>query len=195
MLREANGVPNQVLGVAFRRLPPKLVDRLAFATRSLLIGDLSKFGLPKPDRGVYTRAIEDDVIPIIDVGLIDCVKSGKVEVVGALEGFDGPDAILAGGERIEPDAVVVATGWRRGLEPVVGHLGVLGAKGRPVVNGADTHPNAPDLYFTGYVNPISGMFRELNIDARRIAKAIARERARRGPLAAREELQAAAALA
>jgi putative flavoprotein involved in K+ transport len=195
VLREANGIPNQVLGVAFRRLPPKLVDRLAFATRSLLIGDLSRYGLAKPERGVYTRAIEDDVIPIIDVGLIGCVKSGKVEIVGALTGFDAADAILADGERIQPDAVIVATGWRRGLEPLVGHLGVLGDNGRPVVNGADTHPSAPDLYFTGYVNPISGMFRELNIDARRIAKSIARERARRGARTARDELRAAAAAA
>ena len=28
-----------------------------------------RHGLPNPERGIYTRAIEDDVIPIIDVGL------------------------------------------------------------------------------------------------------------------------------
>jgi putative flavoprotein involved in K+ transport len=96
-----------------------------------------------------------------------------VEIVGALLGFDGPDVVLAGHERIRPDAVIVATGYRRGLEPLVGGLGVLGPNGKPVVHGARTHPDAPGLYFTGYTNPISGMFRELKIDARRIARAIA----------------------
>jgi len=33
--------------------------------------------------------------------------------------------------------------------------------------------NVPDLWFTGFTNPIRGMFRELAIDARNIAKAIA----------------------
>jgi putative flavoprotein involved in K+ transport len=123
---------------------------------------------------VYTRVIEDDVIPIIDVGLIDCVKAGQVEIVGALLGFDGDDVVLAGRERVRPEAVIVATGYRRGLEPLVGSLGVLDTRGKPVVHGRRTHPSAPGLYFTGYTNPITGMFRELGIDARRIAKAVSR---------------------
>jgi putative flavoprotein involved in K+ transport len=34
------------------------------------------------------------------------------------------------------------------------------------------------MYFTGFTNPISGMFRELAIDARRIARTVAREHKR-----------------
>jgi putative flavoprotein involved in K+ transport len=169
------GTPNQVMAVALRRLPPRFVDAFVRLAQRFTIGDLSAYGLPKPERGVYTRVIEDDVIPIIDVGLIDCVKRGQVEVVGALLGFDGPEVVLSGHERIQPEDVIVATGYRRGLEPLVGPLGVLGPDGKPLVNGAHTHPAAPGLYFTGYTNPISGMFRELKIDARRIAKAVAAE--------------------
>lgn len=176
--RQVGLTPNQVLAVGMRRLPPRFVDSLVRVAQRVTVGDLSRYGLNKPSRGVYTRVIEDDVIPIIDVGLIACVKAGQVEIVGALLGFDGPDVILSGKQRIRPDAVIVATGYRRGLEPLVGSLGVLGARGKPVVTGTHTHPEAPGLYFTGYTNPISGMFRELNIDARRIAKAIARRKAR-----------------
>ena len=173
--RQVGFTPNQVLSVGLRRLPPRFVDAVARVAQRVTVGDLSRYGLTKPSRGVYTRIIEDDVIPIIDVGLIDCVKAGQVEIVRALLGFDGPDVILGGKERIRPDAVIVATGYRRGLEPLVGSLGVLGARGKPVVGGARTHPDAPGLYFTGYTNPISGMFREMNIDARRIARKIARK--------------------
>jgi putative flavoprotein involved in K+ transport len=174
--RQVAGTPNQVLTLGLRRLPPRFVDAIARVARRLTIGDLSAFGLPMPERGVYTRVVEDDVIPIIDVGLIDCVKKNQVEIVGALLGFEGPDVVLAGRNRIRPEVVIVATGYRRGLEPLVGDLGVLDSRGKPVVNGARTPPGAPGLYFTGYTNPISGMFRELNIDARRIARAIARGR-------------------
>jgi putative flavoprotein involved in K+ transport len=136
---------------------------------------------------VYTRVIEDDVVPIIDVGLIAAVKAGQVEIVGALLGFDGDDVVLAGRERIQPEAVIVATGYRRGLEPLVGSLGVVDTRGKPVVHGPQTHPSAPGLYFTGYTNPISGMFRELGIDARRIARAVARSERKRRATAARGE--------
>jgi putative flavoprotein involved in K+ transport len=174
--RQVGGTPNQVLAVALRRMPPRFVDGLVRQVQRFVVGDLSAYGLPRPERGVYTRVIEDDVIPIIDVGLIDCVKKRQVEIVGALLGFEGADVVLAGRERIRPEAVIVATGYRRGLERLVGGLGVLDERGKPVVNGARTPPGAPGLYFTGYTNPISGMFRELNIDARRIARAIARTR-------------------
>jgi putative flavoprotein involved in K+ transport len=175
VLRESNGLPTQATGVVMRRVPTWIGDPIARLVGRLTVGDLTRYGMPKPVGGLYTRAIEEHSIPIIDVGLIDCLREGKVEVVGAVEGFDGPDVLLAGGERIAPDAVIVATGWKRALEPLVGHLGVLSDTGRPSAHGGDTPPEARGLYFTGFVNPVSGMFREIGIDARRIARAIARD--------------------
>ena len=71
---------------------------------------------------------------------------------------------------IAPDAVVLATGYARGLETLIGHLGVLDDAGDPLVHGGTTHPGAPRLHVIGYSNPMSGMFREFGIDARRIAR-------------------------
>jgi putative flavoprotein involved in K+ transport len=65
--------------------------------------------------------------------------------------------------------VIAATGYRRDLEPLVGHLAVLGPAGRPLVHGGATHPNAPGLHFIGFTNPISGNLRELGFQAREIA--------------------------
>ena len=175
ILKTSGGMPSQVVGVLTRHLPPRAADRVLGPIQRLAVGDLTRYGVPRPERGVYTRLAEDDVVPIIDAGLIREVKRERVKVVPALLGFDGEDVILAGRERIQPDAVIVSTGYRRGLEPLVGHLGVLGANGRPLVRGADTHVNAPNMYFTGYTNPISGMFREMAIDARRIGRAVARD--------------------
>ncbi|MEA2404100.1 MAG: hypothetical protein QOE08_747 [Thermoleophilaceae bacterium] len=176
VLREPNGVPNPVPGVLFRYFSPKIVDPLAFAIRKRTIGDLEPYGLPMPDRGPFTRMREDHAIPIVDVGVIDMVKKGNVEVVAGLVGFDGAKVLLADDSAIEPDVVIVATGFRRGLEPLVGHLGVIRENGRPVVDGARQTPDAPGLWFIGYTNPVSGMFRQLNIDSRRIARALSRRR-------------------
>ncbi|MCM2577215.1 flavin-containing monooxygenase [Streptomyces meridianus] len=177
ILRRATaGWPSQATGILVRRLPPTLVDRIAPHVERLSVPDLSEYGLARPTTGLYAQVLNGR-IPVQDVGLIAAVRSRTVEPVPAVEGFEGEEVLLADGSRINPDTVVVATGYDRGLEGIVGHLGVLDERGRPTVHGPRTPEGAPGLYFTGYTNPISGMFRELAIDARRIARAIARERA------------------
>ncbi|MEU4091031.1 NAD(P)/FAD-dependent oxidoreductase [Streptomyces sp. NPDC026673] len=173
MRRSTAGWPAQRTGIMVRRLPTKLVDGIAPYVERISVPDLAAYGLPRPDNGLYSR-VREGSIPVQDVGIIDAVRSGRVEPVAAVEGFDGGEVLLADGTRVTPDVVIAATGYRRGLEPLVGHLGVLDGRGRPVAHGGRSPKNAPGLFFTGFTNPISGMFREMAIDARRIAKAVAR---------------------
>ncbi|MCX4906443.1 NAD(P)/FAD-dependent oxidoreductase [Streptomyces sp. NBC_00878] len=178
--RSTAGWAAQFTGILCRRLPVALVDRLAGPLAKVSVPDLSEQGLPRPDTGLYSR-VKEGAVPVQDVGLIDAVRKGRVEVVAAVDGFEDGQVVLANGDRVEPDVVIAATGYRRSLEGVVGHLGVLDGRGRPVVHGARSPKNAPGLYFTGFTNPISGMFRELAIDAEKIAKTIARDAERRRP--------------
>ena len=176
--RSTAGWAAQYTGVLVRRLPVGLVDRLARPMAKLSVPDLSEHGLPRPDTGLYSR-VKEGAIPVQDVGLIDAVRKGKVEVVAAVEGFEDGEALLADGTRVAPDAVIAATGYARSLEGLVGHLGVLDTHGRPVVNGSRCPDDAPGLFFTGYVTPISGTFREVAIDAEKIAKAVEKDGAGR----------------
>jgi cation diffusion facilitator CzcD-associated flavoprotein CzcO len=176
--RSTAGWPAQHNGVLARRLPARLVDRLARPLARISTPDLSAHGLPRPDTGLLTRAAEG-AIPVQDVGLIDAVRRGRVEVVAAVTGFEDGKVLLADGTRAAPDAVIAATGYLRGLEPLVGHLDVLDTRGRPVARGPHSPHHTPGLYFTGFTNPISGMLRELAIDAVRIARAVDRHHADR----------------
>jgi putative flavoprotein involved in K+ transport len=177
--RKVGLLPNSAVSIVLRRLPVRLVDRFIDLTSRATTPDLSAQGLPRPEPGVYSRLLADGAVPIIDVGLIEQLQQGRVEAVAAVTGFDGDKVLLADGAVIAPDAVIAATGYRQGLQSLVGHLGVLDARGRPVVHGGQAHPAAPGLYFTGFTNPISGMFRELRLDARKIARAVAGSPARR----------------
>ncbi|MFI6278709.1 flavin-containing monooxygenase [Streptomyces sp. NPDC050988] len=178
--RSTAGWAAQFTGILCRRLPVGLVDRMAGPLAKVSVPDLSAQGLPRPDTGLYSR-VNEGAIPVQDVGLIDAVRKGRVEVVPAVDAFEDGKVVLADGDRIGPDAVIAATGYRRSLEGVVGHLDVLDARGRPVVHGPRSPKNAPGLYFTGFTNPISGMLRELSLDAEKIAKSIARDRDQRLP--------------
>ena len=173
--RSTAGWAAQYTAILVRRLPVALVDRLARPMARLSVPDLSAHGLPRPGTGLYSR-VKQGAIPVQDVGLIDAVRKGRVEIVAAVEGFeDGGKVVLADGTRISPDAVVAATGYVRALEGLVGHLGVLDERGLPLAHGARAPKDAPGLYFTGFTTPISGTLRELAIDAERIAKAVRRQ--------------------
>jgi cation diffusion facilitator CzcD-associated flavoprotein CzcO len=174
IVRRSNlGWPAQGTGIVVRHLPVPVVDQIAAAVARLEVPDLSSYGLPRPTTGLYSRVREGSV-PLQDVGLVAAVQARRVEPVAAVESFDDGLVVLADGSQIAPDVIVAATGYRRGLEPLVGHLDVLDERGLPRVHGPRTSVSAPGLYFTGYTNPISGMFRELAIDARRIARTISR---------------------
>ena len=174
--RAALGLPGQVVSVALRRLPPPLADKIIANNQRTFIGDLSKWGLPKPELGVYSKMLQERRVPILDMGFVPALKAGRIEVVAAVEGFDGDQVLLADGSRIDPDAVIAATGYARALDRLVGHFGVLDEHGRPTVHGPGCHPSAPGLHFIGFSDPISGMFREINHDAWRIGEAIVHDR-------------------
>ena len=171
--RAVTGIPAQYLVLSISMLPLKARDRISSWVQKLSVGDLSKYGIPKAPRGIVTQMERDDVTPTIDVGLLAALRAGSVTVVPAVTGFTKDSVLLADGSSISPDAVVVATGFGRGLEELVGSLGILGAKGRPVINGEQQSAAHPGLYFIGYSNPLSGNLRQLAIDARRIARKVA----------------------
>ncbi|GHH47075.1 flavin-containing monooxygenase [Streptomyces candidus] len=177
--RTTAGWPAQRTAVLVRHLPAGLVDRIGDVLVRVSVPDLSAHGLPRATGGVYTR-VHEGAIPVQDVGIVAAVRAGKVEPVAALTSFDPAtgEAVLSDGTRLAPEAVVAATGYRRALEGLVGHLGVLDARGRPTVHGARTAPGAPGLHFTGFTNPISGMLREMARDADRIARTVERSRTR-----------------
>ena len=174
--RAVAGIPNQYLVLSIAALPTRARDVISGLLQKLTIGDLSKYGIAKAPRGIVTQMERDDVTPTIDVGLINALKAGTVSVVASIDRIADATVHLSDGSTLSPDAIVVATGYRRGLEPLVGGLGVVGDKGRPRINADEQLPEHPGLYFIGYSNPISGNIRQLKIDAGRIAKDARRRR-------------------
>ncbi|MFG3406164.1 flavin-containing monooxygenase [Streptomyces sp. NPDC048142] len=171
--RSTAGVPAQATGILIRRLPVWLVDRASGLLSRVASPDLSDRGLPRPTTGLYSR-MKEGATPVQDVGLIAAVKAGRVTPVATVASFDKDTVILADGTRLTPDAVITATGYDPALEPLLGHLDVLDGHGQPVTHGGRSPKGAPGLYFTGFTKPISGMLRELALDAEKVAKRVAR---------------------
>jgi hypothetical protein len=157
---------------------PHRADRVVNFLRSNEVGDLTEFGLPVPEEGTFSRLRRLGVAPaIVDKVVIEAIRERRIEIVASIESLDESGADLLDGARIEPDAIVAATGYRPGLEPMVGHLGVLDDHGTPRAFAPEAA--APGLRFVGYLH-IPAQFRHGGREGRRAAKAVARE-LRAGP--------------
>ena len=151
-----------------RRIPPAVGDACGRLFQRLVNGPRSSYGLEPSPYGVATTRRTRARTPVIADGVIDALRDGRIELRPELVRFDGADVVLGDGGRAQPDAVIAATGYRHGLEGLVGHLGVLDARGAPVSRGPETSPDAPGLHFIGYKLP---HLYEIARDARAIAAA------------------------
>lgn len=175
--REWLGSPLQIGAIVTAKLPRQIGDFTGFVLRRLIYGDLARYGLPRAPDGVETAFRRRHLSVATDDGFVAALKAGRTRVVAPIARLDGDAVVLEDGSRHEVDAIICATGYRRGLEPLVGHLGVLREDGIPLRHrAAPEHPAAPRLYFAGFWAANSGQIREGGIHARRIARAAARER-------------------
>jgi putative flavoprotein involved in K+ transport len=171
--RDFAGWPAHATGILVSRLPTALVDPVARLQQRLTIPDLAPYGIPAPADGLLSRVRRVGEVPLQDVGFVEAVRGGTVTPVAAVTGFESDKVLLADGSAIGAQAVIAATGYRRGLEKLAGHLGVLDESGLPKVHGGP--PAAPGLFFLGYTVSLRGMLRDIAADARRVAPAVARD--------------------
>lgn len=166
------GMSVSLPGIALSHVPLGVSDQVLRVIQRVMFGDLSAYGLPRSSNGVATEVRTRRRSPAFDSGFVDRLKAGRIEIVGAVTDIDRDDVILADGRPIRPDVVIAATGYRPGLEHLVGHLDVLDADGYPLCHGGQELRSAPGLYFNGYRFDLSGQLRTMRLDAESIARAV-----------------------
>ena len=174
MLRSLpGGFPADLIATPLYHAPIRIADEVSRRTRLANLGDLSQYGLPIPAEGPFARLARlDRVASLVDMDVIDAIKNGSITVVPIVARLDGSTARLANGIGVQADAVICATGYRRKLEPLVGHLGVLDERGAPRVMGEKRA--APGLRFIGFTARPS-FIGFVAKQSRRVAKRIDRE--------------------
>ena len=173
-LRDTLGLPAPLPTILLTRLPLSVADAIANAALRLTVGDLSRWGIEAPDFGPIRGIVERGRIPLIDVGTLARIKRGDIVVRKGIERFHADGVSFADGKRMTYDAVVLATGFRPGLENLLDDAaGLLDERGRALHGGITTRPG---LYLAGYATPPTGLLREIGFIARRIAAHIAHSR-------------------
>lgn len=161
--REIARIPVQIFGLLLHPFPARLVDGVGSKLRRIGTGDLSPYGLGSEDWGPFAARRP----PVIDVGFLDQLKAGRIDVLPELVAVTRTGARFADGREREFDAIVAATGFTTGLPQLVQEPGALDERGYPLPRTA-----SPGLYFAGYSETPRGQLFEANRAARRLAAAI-----------------------
>jgi putative flavoprotein involved in K+ transport len=178
LLRSIGGLPGDPAAMLLLHLPPRVADAQMRLLRRIVLGDLTRYGLPVPPEGPFQRLARTGEVPaVVDRNVLTAIRAGRIEVVPGVTALDEHGAQLADGDHVDVDTLIAATGHRTGLEPLVGHLGVLDDRGRPLgatgSRGAAGGRAGEGLRFLGfYARP--GQIGAAGREARRLAADIDR---------------------
>jgi indole-3-pyruvate monooxygenase len=170
MPRDFLGRSTQVTAIRTRRLPRAVRDFLGRWVSRLAFGDLAAYGFGKPSFGPMTSIEVHRRIPLLDVGMVARVKDGSMPLRPDIARFTPHGVVFADGKEEKFDAVVLATGYRTGLEDLLQIPGVLDDQGYPRTD----HDEEKGLYFIGFANVGTGLLREIGLQAQAITRSLTR---------------------
>lgn len=169
--RDVFGQPAQTVAIALAKVSPRLADKLSLPLRDFVVGDLSRWGIHRPDVGPAELLETRGRVPLIDIGTIALIKQGDVVVYPNISKIETSTVHFLDGRQRDFSALVLATGYTSNLPRWLHAPAILDERGLPRVHGADAGDH---LYFLGFRNPTTGNLREIALEAQRIAHAIAR---------------------
>jgi cation diffusion facilitator CzcD-associated flavoprotein CzcO len=168
--RELFGLPILAWGVTGRLFPSRVADIINAPLLRFAIGSIEALGLKRCPKGPLQSIEEDRRVPLIDIGMLDAIRDGRIKLRGDVARFtgEGVDFKQSPAERF--DAVILATGFHPDLRPLLPDAkGVLKETGAPLISGAPTRERG--LFFCGAIPSALGQLRQIGIEAQRIADA------------------------
>ncbi|KAK1294368.1 putative indole-3-pyruvate monooxygenase YUCCA5 [Acorus calamus] len=93
--------------------PCHWVDSIVLFLCYLKFGNTSEFGFRSPSKGPFYLKDNTPFYPVVDVGTVDKIKSGQIQVLLSLASVKGSEVRFVDGKTLQFDAIVFATGYKR----------------------------------------------------------------------------------
>jgi cation diffusion facilitator CzcD-associated flavoprotein CzcO len=170
--RDINGRPVQLTAKKLAKLPFGIGDWLGSQVRRFVIGDLTKYGLRVSNVHPAQQLRETGKTPVIDLGTLQQIKAGNIQIVDDIDRFYEQGVILKNGEQHKFDAVVLATGYRAQVEEFIPNTNNLLDRFN-VPKSAVMSGEHEGLYFVGFDNyKLGGILGTIFTDSETVAQAI-----------------------
>ena len=147
------GKPADVVAHQLSWLPGGLQRKAREAILRRVVGDPQRFGLPAPDHRMHQSH------PIVNSHILHHIGHGAITPKPDIARFDGRKVVFTDESTIEPDLVVMATGYRPRFDFCDPEL--LGMKSGEVFPQLFAHmfsPGSETLFVAGLLQADSGLF-------------------------------------
>ncbi len=151
-------------------VPLRVRRALSNVLMSIVRGDPTTLGLPKPDHKLFESH------PTINSQLMYYLGHGDLSAKPDVTSLEGRTVTFADGSEEVIDLIIYATGYRVSF-PFLDEALLPWQGGTPALDLNVFHPNDDNLFFVGLIQPDSGMFWLCDLQAQLIAKHL---RAQRG---------------
>jgi Flavin-binding monooxygenase-like len=160
--RELFGVPIQIVAMlATGVLPRKASDILFPPVIGLALGNLSRYGLARPQEGILQRIENAAKIPVIDIGTVQKISAGEIKIAPGISEAWEEGVIFRDGKKSRFDAIILATGYHPNYRNYLEW------------GGDREEARERGLFFVGYRNAATGLLHEISKEAKRVAGSIA----------------------
>ncbi|XP_077210175.1 putative indole-3-pyruvate monooxygenase YUCCA4 [Tasmannia lanceolata] len=93
-------------------IPLRLVDKLLLLVAHFFLGNTDRLGLPRPKTGPIELKNSTGKTPVLDVGALSAIKSGKIKVTRGVREITREGAKFVDGKEKEFDSIIFATGYK-----------------------------------------------------------------------------------
>lgn len=172
--RDVLGIPVLELSLLMKNIPPKIADVISAPLVNWLIGDLKKLGLKKLPYGPFEEIRRDGKIPLLDIGTINQIRKGNIQIYDGIESIEGETIHFKNGKKADFNAIIAGIGYERNYNQIV-HVEKDRFEDLKVCVNQQKYFGKDGLYFCGYWISPTGQFREISLDAKKIAGDIAKK--------------------
>lgn len=174
------GMPADEFGESGPHLPLWLARPVMTGLLRLMTGDLTRFGLPRPDHRLFESH------PLMNSQLLHHLQHGNIAVKPDISHLDGHAVVFKDGSREEVDLVLCATGYRWSCRYAAEYFEWRG--GRPQLYLSMFSRDHRNLFGIGYLENNSSAYKLFDTQAFMIASYLRAQRDRDASAARFEQL-------
>ncbi|KAH7524732.1 hypothetical protein FEM48_Zijuj06G0150700 [Ziziphus jujuba var. spinosa] len=111
--REMFGFSTFAIAMALLKwLPLRLVDKILLLVANFTLGNTEQLGLRRPKTGPIELKNATGKTPVLDVGALSQIKSGKIKVMESVKEITRNGGRFMDGQEKEFDSIILATGYK-----------------------------------------------------------------------------------
>ncbi|OMO77848.1 Flavin monooxygenase-like protein, partial [Corchorus capsularis] len=96
-----------------RFIPFNTVDKWVALAGRVYYGDLTKYGITRPEQGPFLMKAAYGKICVVDLGTCSKIKSGEIQVLPAISNIRGNEVVFNNGKTHPFDSIILCTGFKR----------------------------------------------------------------------------------